>query len=127
MLIPMMRRLIAPCRNVLAHTGSRLFALLLASCWLVAAPNGWSAEGKGDSFAQLADEYGRQTRPLVKKYCLDCHSTAKQEGELDLERFTTLDAIRRGTKVWLKVAEMLDNGEMPPKDAPRPSPDERQQ
>ena len=33
--------------------------------------------------------------------------------------------MRRSTTTWLKVAEMLDNGEMPPKDAPQPTPETR--
>lgn len=86
---------------------------------------GYSAEA---DFEQLAARYIDQTRPLLKRYCLDCHSTELQEGELDLERFARLDDIRASASTWLKVVEMLDNGEMPPKDhQPQPSADERQQ
>ena len=80
-----------------------------------------------DHFAGLADEYAGKTRPLMRQFCLECHSTAKQEGELDLERFANLDDVRRGTKAWLKVVEMLDNGEMPPKDAKQLSTEQRKQ
>ena len=62
-----------------------------------------------------------------REFCLNCHSTAKQKGDLDLERFASLKDIRRDTKVWLKVAEMLDNGEMPPKEAKQPTSAERRQ
>ncbi len=86
-----------------------------------------AAEPAADRFALLAKEYSDTTRPLMKQFCLDCHSTEKQEGELDLERFATLDEVRRGTKTWLKVAEMLDNGEMPPKDAKQPPVEQRKQ
>ena len=86
-----------------------------------------AAEPRVDHFAGLAEEYAEKARPLMKQYCLDCHSTAKQEGELDLERFATLAEVRRGTKVWLKVAEMLDNGEMPPKESKQPLPEQRKQ
>ncbi|MBC8116974.1 MAG: DUF1587 domain-containing protein, partial [Candidatus Saccharimonas sp.] len=86
-----------------------------------------AADPKADHFAGLADEYAGKTRPLMKQFCLECHSTAKQEGELDLERFAKLDDVRRGTKAWLKVVEMLDNGEMPPKDAKQLSVEQRQQ
>lgn len=77
-------------------------------------------------FDRLEREFQSEIRPLAKKYCLDCHATAKPEGELDLERFADLNLIRRHTNVWLKVAEMLDNREMPPQDAPQPSAVERQ-
>ncbi len=80
------------------------------------------------AFDKIAGEYARDVRPLMKQFCLSCHSTAKQEGELDLERFANLGDVRRGTPMWLKVAEMLDNGEMPPKDAPmQPSAEQRKQ
>ena len=86
-----------------------------------------AAEPKPDHFAGLADEFTGKTRPLMKQFCLECHSTAKQDGELDLERFAKLDDVRRGTKAWLKVVEMLDNGEMPPKDAKQLSVEQRKQ
>src|SRR5687768_12053745 len=91
------------------------YSLMLVLVCLAAAPAARAEGPQGDPFAGLGDEYAQQTRPLLKQFCLDCHSTAKQTGELDLERFGTLEAVRRGTKAWLKVAEMLDNGEMPPK------------
>ena len=87
----------------------------------------WSAEPDKDPFAQLAKEYQGQTLGILKKYCLECHSTAEQQGELDLERFKSLTEVRQGTKAWLKVVEMLDNGEMPPKDAEQPSPEVRKE
>ena len=84
-----------------------------------------AAETGGDAFRELADEYRDRIRPLTRQYCLSCHSTEKQVGELDLEQFTTLNDVRRGTKSWLKVIEMLDNGEMPPGFAKQPAPGQR--
>jgi hypothetical protein len=72
-------------------------------------------------------EYRVQIHALVGRFCLECHSTEVKEGELDLERFATLADVRRSPRSWQKVAEMLDNGEMPPKDATQPTPDERRQ
>jgi hypothetical protein len=83
--------------------------------------------GQPESFDALAERYTGATQPLLARYCLDCHSTASHEGELDLERFANLTDVRRAPRVWQKVAEMLDNGEMPPKTGEQPSPDERRQ
>ncbi len=69
------------------------------------------------SFDKLGEEFHADVRPLLKRSCLQCHSTRKKKGDLDLEQFATLAEVRRATKVWVKVAEMLDNGEMPPEDA----------
>ncbi len=67
------------------------------------------------------EEYANQIRPLLVKYCLQCHSTAEQRGELDLERFTQVEDIRRDLEVWPKVIAMLNTGEMPPKKQLQPS------
>ncbi|MFN0195100.1 MAG: DUF1592 domain-containing protein [Planctomycetaceae bacterium] len=105
------------------------FLFFIASTPLVLTA--WSCTCRADEpptvdFATLSDEYSQQIQPLVKQFCLDCHSTEKLQGELDLERFSTLKDVRTATKVWLKVAEQLDIGEMPPADAPQPTKEERQ-
>jgi hypothetical protein len=77
------------------------------------------------SFERVGRDFDVSTRPLLKRYCLTCHSTDEQEGDLDLERFETLRAVRSDARAWQKVAEMLDNGEMPPKKAKQLAKDER--
>ncbi len=90
----------------------------------------WAAVVRGDdavSFERLETEYAGQIRPLVKQFCLDCHSAAERDGELDLERFASLAEVRRDAKAWQKVAEMLDSSEMPPAKNPQPTADQRKQ
>jgi len=70
------------------------------------------------AFDTLAKQYEQDVQPLLKRFCLKCHSSKQKKGDLDLQRFTSLAEVRRGTRVWIQVVEMLDNGEMPPKDAP---------
>ncbi len=74
-----------------------------------------------------ADKYASVVQPLVKKYCLDCHSTKAKKGSLDLERFASLDQVRKDLKPWQQTIEMLEAGEMPPKGKPQPTADERKQ
>ena len=85
------------------------------------------AEPIPDAFTGLAQEYEARTRPVLQQFCLSCHSTEKQDGDLDLERFANLRDVRRGTKAWLKVVEMLDNSEMPPEDSKQPSVEQKLQ
>ena len=68
-----------------------------------------------ESFPQLAQDYHKAIVPLLKRYCLNCHSTEKQKGELDLERFSNMRAVRTAPRAWIKVVEMMEDGEMPPK------------
>ncbi|MCA9106606.1 MAG: DUF1592 domain-containing protein, partial [Planctomycetales bacterium] len=78
------------------------------------------------AFESLANDHENQVAGLVTRYCLDCHSTDDQAGELDLERFDSFDAIRENARPWLRVRDMLRNGEMPPADADQLSEVDRQ-
>ena len=78
------------------------------------------------SFPDLSQSYQKTIRPLVKQYCLKCHSTKKEEGELDMERIGTLSEVRKNPKIWQKVREMMGNGEMPPEKKPQLSAKEAQ-
>ena len=75
--------------------------------------------------ADNAADFDGQIRPLLKEYCLKCHSTEEQKGDLDLEVFTTPAEVKRHPKIWQLVAEQLANNEMPPKKKPQPSPEEK--
>jgi hypothetical protein len=66
-----------------------------------------------------AANYEKEIRPLLTKYCLDCHSTEKQKGELDMERFTTLSHVINEPKIWQNVLDQISLGEMPPKEKPQ--------
>ncbi len=77
------------------------------------------------AFDALGEQFGREIRPILDRHCMECHAADVQEGTLDLEQFAKLEDVRRSTKTWLKVAEMLDNGEMPPKKAAQPAPEVR--
>ncbi|MEY3813135.1 MAG: hypothetical protein RL495_1082 [Verrucomicrobiota bacterium] len=63
----------------------------------------------------LADDYADKVLPILKDSCLNCHSTKKQKGDVDLEQFASVAAIRRSPKVWESVLEQVASGEMPPK------------
>ena len=67
-------------------------------------------------FASLsADDYVEKVLPILKDSCLNCHSTKKQKGDVDLEQFASAADIRRSPKVWEAVLEQVASGEMPPK------------
>ena len=77
------------------------------------------------SFRSLAERYQSEVRPLMQRFCLDCHSARQREGELDLEQFGKLTDVRRSPETWLRIVEMLDNGEMPPDGSTQPSVQEK--
>ncbi len=72
-------------------------------------------------------DYATTVQPMVKKYCLECHSTKAKKGSLDLERFATINDVRKDVKVWQGIIEQIEAGEMPPKEKPQPSAEEKKQ
>ena len=62
-----------------------------------------------------ADDYAEKVLPILKDSCLNCHSTKKQKGDVDLEQFASVADIRRSPKIWEAVLEQVASGEMPPK------------
>ncbi len=72
-----------------------------------------------------ANEYTAQVRPILTRYCVSCHSPEKKKGDLNLEPFDSLEAVRKDPRAWQAVWEKLEAGEMPPGKAAQPSPEER--
>src|SRR5690349_17093079 len=66
--------------------------------------------------AELTAEYANHVRPLMVRYCLSCHSAKEKKGKVNLERFTSVDLVRKEPQLWQTVAELLEQSEMPPKD-----------
>ncbi len=78
--------------------------------------------------AQLSASYTAEIRPLMERYCYDCHGTAGTvEGDINLSMMENWDDVAKHSKVWQKVSEMLGNGLMPPQDAEQPTLAEREQ
>ena len=77
--------------------------------------------------AALEKNYDETAAPLLHKYCHACHSEKLAEADVDLEAFKTLADVRKHPQIWVKVREMLESGQMPPRDAKQPSDDERMQ
>jgi len=86
---------------------------------------GESGRAQKSADADLKTAYANDIQPILKKYCLDCHSEKKKKGELDLERFTSIAEARKDLRPWPMVVEFLENGEMPPKEKPQPTVEER--
>ena len=71
------------------------------------------------------DTFQTQVQPLLEKHCADCH---KQRGKANLKLFTLDPDIVGGadTETWHDVLNRLNRGEMPPKDAPQLTEDDRE-
>lgn len=97
------------CLRFAVRTAIAIELLLVSQTVVAQAP---------DSFDALQEQFINVHQPLLKKVCLGCHSTTEHQGELDLEVFRCVADIRSNVVAWQRVIEMLDEGEMPPRDAP---------
>lgn len=77
--------------------------------------------------SHAADDFDKNIRPILAEFCVTCHSTQKQKGDLDLERFTSVTGVKKHPIVWEGVLEQLASNEMPPKDKPQLSADQKKQ
>ena len=72
--------------------------------------------------AAPAANYDAEIRPLVERYCHECHGGEDLiEGEINLAAMKRWDDARQHPATWRKVAEMLGNRLMPPEDAEQPT------
>jgi hypothetical protein len=92
----------------------RFAVVILLGLWLLASGTSPTPLVAADP---PADEFATTVRPLVMKYCGECHSAKQPEADVDLTAFATVADVKKAPKVWQKVDEMIDGGQMPPKDA----------
>ena len=68
----------------------------------------------------LVGQDGDQIRPFLTRYCLLCHQGDQPEGDLNLDRLADDFGDEAARQQWLRVAERVKAGEMPPNGEPRP-------
>ena len=75
-------------------------AVLMASA--IAALLAVSMPCRAQAPADAEAAFAQRLRPLFTRHCGKCHSTEEAKGDLDLERFDGVAAIRREPGVWLE-------------------------
>jgi hypothetical protein len=108
-------------------------ALVIAWATLIAAarPAPRRAQALGPPRARAASTLSTVQPPQTfQKYCFECHGGSKHKGDVSIERLIRLSgqtSVGAYWEDWNKVAEMLESGEMPPKDKAEifPTDDER--
>lgn len=78
-----------------------------------------------ESMQPKLEVFRKEIEPILQETCFKCHGAEKQKADF---RVDTLDPdLQRGPDVswWLEVSGVLSNGEMPPKDEPELSGENR--
>src|SRR4051794_40266001 len=71
--------------------------------------------------AVLDQRFTAGVLPILKQHCYGCHGNGKKKGDFTFDRFTSLASIRAERKVWVSVADILNQRTMPPENKPQPS------
>ena len=79
-----------------------------------------SAESPKPS-ASSADLVSAHVKPLLTKYCFECHSGTKTKAGLDLTKVADDLSIIKDRKLWGRLAEYVEAGDMPPEGRPQPT------
>lgn len=61
-----------------------------------------------------ADTFKDQIRPLLTKYCADCHNAQKHEADLQIDRLNPDMVEGSDAETWHDVLNRINQGEMPP-------------
>lgn len=75
--------------------------------------------------AVAESRFEKEIRPLLSRYCFDCHGKTRQKADLSLEAYRDTTAARKDHTVWEKVRHHIRSREMPPEDNPQPTEAER--
>jgi hypothetical protein len=94
------------------HVFRTLGGVFLAAVTVTAAGKGLTQDAA----------FAKTVQPFLSSYCVGCHNGKVKTANLDLQQFTSVDAVRANLKTWKKVAWKLELGEMPPEKSPHPKP-----
>lgn len=73
-----------------------------------------------------AAEFFADVKPLLIKYCAECHSGDDANGDVAFDTIETAQQVALQYELWESVAGHLTHRTMPPEDQPRPSDTEKQ-
>jgi hypothetical protein len=70
---------------------------------------------------RAADPFQEKVLPFLNTYCVRCHNEKKNNGELNLAKFTTADKILEDFRQWEHVVTFVKKEEMPPAKEKQPT------
>lgn len=65
--------------------------------------------------------FDHDVMPIIKEFCVDCHSDADPPGGVALDKYKTVGQIMKDGALWERVAQNVDQSHMPPAKSPQPT------
>lgn len=103
----------------------------LAGFALVCGPRtapGAAAQPPATAPAAPAEDpaFKQKVQPFLTKYCVSCHKGDNPKAGLTLDAYQSEAHARKDRKNWLAVQHVIAAGEMPPKNKPQPTKEEKE-
>jgi hypothetical protein len=70
--------------------------------------------------AHPVDDFNKEIRPLLEKYCYDCHGEGEKKGNIAFDELKTQQDLLQNRELWWKVLKNVRSGIMPPQNKPHP-------
>ncbi len=93
-----------------------LLAIILGVA--LAADRSFAADEANGSATELS--FAKTIVPFLQEHCVQCHGGDEPEGGLGLDTYRESARIQTDYETWEKILEFVGEGQMPPKDEPRP-------
>ena len=74
---------------------------------------------------ELEQRFTNDIRPLISKYCYECHGNGKKKGGVVLDGPGSIQDIMMMAEDWLTAVEVMNAQLMPPEKKPQPTAHER--
>jgi hypothetical protein len=75
----------------------------------------------------VSPDFAKEIKPLLSKYCFDCHGDGANKGGVTLDEFKSDETSPKNRELWWKVLKNVRAGIMPPQKKPHPTDVEQQQ
>jgi hypothetical protein len=75
-----------------------------------------------DDTATFTRKFSDEAIPFIKQHCLECHGDKEPKADLSLAKDLDAKALMTRRAVWENVLAMVETGQMPPKEQPKPDP-----
>ncbi len=103
---------------------SRILSTIVVALVCLAVSRSWSL---AHATEPLLASYEKQVRPLIQKYCVDCHGAEKPDGNVRLDEGQDVDKLLADKQLWWRVLKNVRAEMMPPASADQPEAQERRE
>ncbi len=103
------------------RSASLCIAPLLATAgWCLAGPH-----QAANIETPRAERFRNKIKPILARYCFDCHANGANEGGVELDKFNTDRELLTNRELWFKVLKYVRSDVMPPSQESHPSAEQK--